>query len=106
MPNVDPASKSEATSDASAPALAQQEAPAAQAPEGEASSPAGEPTSGTEESSTAIVPAADPNQIAISKHPDYVAFFKQLKVGAPLPAIQMKVRGSEGTAKTLYRLST
>ena len=58
----------------------------------DAPAPATNAEPSTEEAATtAIVPVADPNQIAVSKHPDYVTFFKQLKVGAPLPAVQLKV---------------
>ena len=88
VPDADPAE---------APTTAAQGGPSNEGGEGSSGGASATASSTTEPSAeeaaptTAIVPAADPNQIAISKHPDYIAFFKQLKVGAPLPAVQMKV---------------
>mmetsp|Transcript_12984 Transcript_12984/g.26528 ORF Transcript_12984/g.26528 Transcript_12984/m.26528 type:complete len:190 (-) Transcript_12984:45-614(-) len=89
VPDVDPGTSTSA--DASASASASAPAPASSTPQQEQGTNESDIAAPAAEAETAIVPAADPNQIAVSQHPDYSAFFKQLKVGAPLPAVQMKV---------------
>jgi hypothetical protein len=47
---------------------------------------------GAEETTTALAVAS--NMIRRADHPDYAAFFKQMRIGAPLPAVQAKVSAS------------
>lgn len=49
----------------------------------------GDPPPSDEATSQALVPAS--TQIQACEHPSYKQFFKLLKIGAPLPAVQQKV---------------
>jgi len=51
------------------------------------------PTEGVAATSTVTETAivANPNECKACEHPDYAPFFRQVKIGAPLPAVQAKV---------------
>ncbi|GMI30037.1 hypothetical protein TeGR_g12297 [Tetraparma gracilis] len=82
---------------APAPAAAPQEAAgggggaAAPPPASDGAAPEAAPAP---EAPAAVESTALVNQIPASQHPDYASFFKQLKVGAPLPAVQAKVEAA------------